>query len=299
MSARPPAAALALLLLPPAIWATQRQIDARPGAEQLSQERLAVWSGDAIRKLLPGFEQVMADVYWLRAVQYYGGERYFNRGSRFPLLEPLIDITVDLDPRFLLGYRYGATFLAEHWPSGAGRPEAAEALLERGIARNPEAWQLYWDLGTIRYLFTRRHEEAAEVLLEGAELPGAPKWLVSLSGRILAEADRRETSRLIWRQLYAEHDGAMKENARMNLLYLDALDVIELHRERLDAFHERAGRWPPSLAAVAGAAGASPPLEDPTGTPFDYNPETGAVTLSTSSLLWSLVPEDEKRRRPS
>lgn len=294
MSARPPVAALVLLLLPPAIWATQKRLDARPEARHLSQERLAVWSGDAIRKLMPGLEQVMADVYWLRAVQYFGGERAFNRGSRFPLLEPLIDITVDLDPRLLLAYRYGAIFLAEYWPSGAGRPEAAESLLEKGIEANPETWELYWDLGTIRYLFLKDPDGAAKVLLEGAELPGAPEWLTSLGGRILADSDRRGTARMIWRQIYDEHEGAMKENAQLNLLYLDALDLLDLLRARLEDYHGRTGGWPPSLEAVAGTGRARLPVADPTGVAFDYNPTTGAVNLAQASALWSLLPEAER-----
>jgi len=290
--ARPPAAALLLLLLPPAIWATQRQIDSRPGQRYLHEERLAVWSGDAVHKLFPGFEQVLADVYWLRAVQYYGGERAFHKGSEFPLLEPLIDITVSLDPRFLLGYRYGATFLAEHWPSGAGRPEAGAALLERGIAKNPGAWELYWDLGTIRYLHLNDPDGAARALLAGSDLPGAPIWLKTLGGRILADADRRETARLLWRQIYSENEGAIKDNALANLQYLDAADTLDRYRERLQQHHDRTGSWPASLEAVRASGPGRPlPLADPTGVRFDYNPSSGGVQIGRTSILWSLQPE--------
>ncbi len=84
--------AAALLLLPPAIWACQRQIDARLGENRHRIEPLLVWSGETIRRASPGLEAVMADVYWLRAVQYFGGERTFNPDSRFELLEPLIEM---------------------------------------------------------------------------------------------------------------------------------------------------------------------------------------------------------------
>jgi hypothetical protein len=288
---RPPVAALGLLLLPGAIWATQRQIDSRPGQRYVHEERLAVWSGDAVHKLFPGFEQVMADVYWLRAVQYYGGERAFNMGSQFPLLEPLIDITVSLDPRFLLGYRYGATFLAEQWPSGAGRPEAGAALLERGIAQNPGAWELYWDLGTLRYLHLEDPDGAAQVLLEGSDLPRAPVWLKTLGGRILSKADRRETARMLWRQIFEQNDGAIKENAKVNLQYLDAAGVLDRLRERLRAHHERTGSWPATLEALQQPGSGRLPLADPTGVGFDYNPSSGRVQLSRSSPLWWLQPE--------
>jgi hypothetical protein len=290
---RPPAVALALLLLPGAIWATQRQIDSRPGAQYLHEERLAVWSGEALRKLFPGFEQILSDLYWLQAVQYYGGERAFNEGSHFPLLEPLIDITVSLDPRFVLGYRYGATFLAEPWPSGAGRPAAAAALLERGITQNPETWQLYWDLGTIRFLQTGDPDGAAAALLAGADLPGAPSWLRSLAGRVLTGSNRRQTARLIWQQLYAEHEGALKSNALVNLQYLDAADALDQLRERLADYRARNGTWPASLEVLQTRSPARLPGADPTGVPFDYNPSSGHVGIARASILWALQPESD------
>lgn len=298
MTRRPPLAAAALLLLPPAIWACQRQIDARLGDERHRIEPLLVWSGEAIRRASPGLEQVLADVYWLRAVQYYGGERAFNPESRFELLEPLIRTTVSLDPRFLLAYRYGAIFLAERWPSGAGRPAAAAALLERGIEANPESWELRWDLGTVRFLYERDSVAAAEVLREGADLPGAPVWLDTLAGRMLSDANERDTARMIWSELYRQNEGAIRENARTNLQYLDAVDALDALRARLRDFHERTGRWPPQLAAVQGRGAAALPLADPQGTPFRYDSEDGTVSIHPDSLLWTLVPEDQRRPQP-
>ena len=53
----------------------------------------------------------------------------------YALLYPLLDITTTLDPLFNIAYRFGAIFLAEAYPAGAGRPDLAIALLEKGIAR--------------------------------------------------------------------------------------------------------------------------------------------------------------------
>jgi len=112
------------LLLVPAIVAVQRDIDRRFSSEATRLKELQVWSGETIRRMAPGFEDALADLYWLRTVQYYGSERRFNTESHFPLLQPLVEITTTLDPRLVLAYRYGAVFLAEPYPVGAGRPEA-------------------------------------------------------------------------------------------------------------------------------------------------------------------------------
>src|SRR4051812_24466073 len=74
-----------------------------------------------------------ADFYWIRAVQYFGGQRRTARegqagpgdGRRpsFNLLYPMLDIATTLDPRFNIAYRFGAIFLAEAYPAGPGRPD--------------------------------------------------------------------------------------------------------------------------------------------------------------------------------
>jgi hypothetical protein len=155
-------------------------------------------------------------------------------------------------------------------------------------------WQLYWDLGTTRFLFLEDPDGAADVLLTGAELPDAPAWLKALGGRVLSNYDRRGTARLLWQQVYDEHTGAMRDNALMNLQYLDALDLVDEYQRRLTAFRERTGSWPASLAAVAGSGAARLPEIDPAGTAFDYNPESGRVRLSRSSLLWALAPNNQR-----
>ena len=97
-------------------------------------------------------DALLADVYWIRALQHYGRERLKpSEARRYELLYPLLDLATTLDPRFTIGYRFGAIFLAEPHPGGAGRPDLAIALLKNGVARNPEKWDYYHDIGFIYY----------------------------------------------------------------------------------------------------------------------------------------------------
>ena len=74
---------------------------------------LYVRSGEALRRLSLSFSPLLADVYWVRAVQYYGGTRLSaSTTRRYDLLYPLLDITTSLDPRFNIAYRFGSIFLA-------------------------------------------------------------------------------------------------------------------------------------------------------------------------------------------
>ena len=99
-----------------------------PGtAEQLMYLR----SGKVASRVMLSFKAIASDIYWIRAIQHYGTER--KTTMRFPLLQPLLDLTTTLDPHFNIAYRFGAIFLAEPSPGGAGRPDLAIALLEKGL----------------------------------------------------------------------------------------------------------------------------------------------------------------------
>ena len=64
----------------------QARVDAALGDFRAQDEVLYLWSGEQVKRLVPGFENLAADIYWLRTVQYFGGERVFAKDKRFDLL---------------------------------------------------------------------------------------------------------------------------------------------------------------------------------------------------------------------
>ena len=278
---------IALLVLLPLVPWTETQVDRRLGEFRAQEEVLYLWSGDKIRLLAPGFEDFLADVYWLRTVQYFGGERLFSKEKRFDLLEPLIDITVALDPRLDIAYRYGATFLSEPWPVGAGRPEAGVALLHRGAEANPLAWRLRQQEGYFTFLFLKDSKRAAEILFAASEIPGAAFWLKTLAGDILLQEKDRKVSRQVWEHLLEQsEEGLLKDNARLRLKLLDAQDDCEVLMQGVREFEKAKGRRPAYLDEPDFAPYARVPLVDSQGVPYNYKPETGEVKVSPASRLW-------------
>ena len=278
--------ALLALALAASIPFLQHAIDARRGRYLAQEEMLYVWTGDQVRSLSPGLENVLADIYWLRTVQYFGGQRAFAVEKRYDLLRPLIDITTALDPRFLLAYRYGAIFLAEPNPGGAGQPEAALELLRRGARANPQAWELRQDEGFFLFFFMHDAREAARVLEEAATIPGAPYWLRTSAADFLQLKGEREVSRELWKRLFEQGEGIMRDNAAFNLQRLDALDAVEAAQASVDEFKSRAGRLPSSLEEVRAAGLVRGPLADPGRVPFEYDQKKGTVSIARRSYLW-------------
>jgi tetratricopeptide (TPR) repeat protein len=258
------------------------------------------------------FRTLAADLYWIRAIQYFGGHSRTARTFQGDALAPpasistdptesfdqlyqLLDITTTLDPRFNIAYRFGSIFLSAHYPEGPGRPDLAIKLLEKGLKAAPEKWQYWHDIGFVHYWNDHDYRKASEAFRRGADLPGAPWWLKSLAATMLAKGGDRETSRLLWRQLYetADNDYA-REAARTKLMQLKAIEDIERLQKAIDLFAARRGSavsgWTDLLAA--GAVRDVP--RDPAGAPYRLTSD-GRVQVSDSSPLFPLPIEPETR----
>ena len=296
-SSRRPGASLALALvifvlfssLAFAIYLIQHRIDETFGEYRSTEEVLYVENGDLLKKVLLGYESLAADIYWLRAVQYFGGKRLYAVDKRFDLLEPLLEITTDLDPHLKIAYRYGAIFLSEPWPRGAGLPIKGIALADKGIANNPEHWRFYLDKGFIYYWHLQDYQEAARVFLEGSDIPGAPYWMAGTAARAATRGGDRETARILWRAIYESAENEqVRDNANTHLQQLDALDAIDELTLIVEAFDERTGHFPLSWNELVTARLLAEIPVDPTGEAYVLNPRDKKVELSEVSFLAGL-----------
>jgi hypothetical protein len=282
-----PGFAIVVLLL--AVYAVQSRIDERFGAYRSTEEILYIDNPGVLKKVLMGFDSLAADLYWLRTVQYYGGKRRDVTNKDFDLLEPLLRITVALDPDLRIAYTYGATFLSEPFPQGAGTPAKGIALIDEGIRRHPEHWRFYLDKGFLYFWYLKDYQKAAEIFLEGSQLEGAPFWMKTVAGRALTQGGDRETARGMWQILHDTAETPQQQgNAAIHLKHLDALDQIDALRRVVALFEERAGRYPSSWADLVSAGLLSATPIDPTGAPYVLDAEKRDVVLSPKSALGRL-----------
>ena len=278
-----------LVLLFGAVYGIQSRIDKSLGQYRATEEILYVDSGSTMKRVLLGFDNVTADLYWLRTVQYFGGKRLEATNKDYNLLEPLLNITIELDPNFKIAYSYGATFLSEPFPTGAGLPSKGIEIIDKGIAQHPGHWRFYLDKGFIYFWFLNDYKKAAEVFLEGSKLPGAPYWLVATASRMLTRGGDRETARHLWHMLRERAETSQqRDNATIHLKQLDALDEMDLLRKVIGAFHQRTDRYPVGWQELVDTGFLESVPVDPTGTAYVLNPETHAVQLRSDSRLGGL-----------
>jgi hypothetical protein len=255
---------------------------------------LYVRSPTALRRLALSYHSILADVYWIRAIQLYGDTRLGRvTDKEFSLLYPLLELTTTLDPHFDVAYNFGALFLAEKPPGGPGRPDLALKLLERGIEVQPGDWRLYQAAGFVHYWSYRDYVKAADWFDRAAKQPTAPTWMGPLAAVTLAEGGNRQASRLIWRQIQqTATDDWFQREADRRLKQLDAMEQIELLQSAVDAFAAKRGRAPASFDELARAGFVRGAVVDPNGEP--YRLDGSQVALAPASRLLPLPWEGQK-----
>jgi tetratricopeptide (TPR) repeat protein len=259
----------------------------------VEKQVLYVSNAEVMRRAALSYDAIVADVYWIRALQHYGRERLKpGPERRYDLLYPLLDVATTLDPRFNIGYRFGAIFLAETHPGGAGRPDQAIALLKKGIAFNPNKSDYYHDIGFIYYWHLHDYQNAADWFARGGSLPGAPFWLKTYAAVMLTRGGDRQASREMWTQIghNAESDW-LRKTSQVRLAQLDALDQIDVLKGIVNDFTTQTGRRAQSWEQLA-AAGAVRGLPlDPAGVPYTLDADTGEIGVARDSELWPLPTE--------
>jgi tetratricopeptide (TPR) repeat protein len=266
------------------IWRLQHGIDTQRAS--LSQERddVLLRSGKLVRMMSLEYAPLLADIYWTRVVQYYGNKHVRGQGN-LELLWPMLDITTTLDPNLLISYRFGAMFLSQAAPVGAGRPDLAVQLIQRGIQANPDYWRLYEDLGFVYYFDLKDYQKASAAFLEGSKKPNAQLWMKVMAAKVAAEGESFETSMFLWKDIYnSAVDPSVKKNA---LLHLQLLKVKE-DRKQLDAladeYAKRYGKRPSRMSEMVQAGLLSGIPGDPLGFAYVLG-EDGKAELNLYSPL--------------
>ncbi|HZR22531.1 MAG TPA: hypothetical protein VFA59_03020 [Vicinamibacterales bacterium] len=271
-------------------------------------DEVLIASPTALRRMTVGFNALAADVYWIRALQYYGGTKR-RLAARAPAPQPphalagtsdydrlydLLNLTTSLDPLFDIAYRFGAVFLAEPYPLGPDRPDLAVKLLEKGMQARPERWQYLEDIGFVHYWYERNYKAAADAFARAGDISGAPNWLKPLAATTLAQGGDRRTSRAMWLAILQSADvDWLRHQAEWRLQQFRALDDIDVLQARVDAYTKRTGTVPRDWQSLVAAGDLRRIPTDPTGVAYELGPG-GRVRLSSSSSLLPLPVEPQR-----
>jgi hypothetical protein len=252
-----------------------------------------VRSPEAIKRVALGFDALAADVYWIRALQHYGGTKLStDPGKTYAELYPLLDLTTSLDPYFDIAYKFGSIFLSEQYPNGPNRPDLAITLLQKGLAAQPNKWEFAQQIGFIHYWWLHQYKEAADWFLRAAAIPRAPSWLKPLAAVTLAQGGNRASSRQLWNQVReTAEDQWLRDQADLRLRQLDALDQLDALVAAAVSYRQRFGVVPGSWDDLIRAGLLRGVPVDPAGFPFVFDAARSVIAVSPQSTLNPLPVE--------
>jgi tetratricopeptide (TPR) repeat protein len=281
--------------------ATLDAIDRKPRGS-VAQEALYLRSSKVLRRLSLGYTGLLADIYWTRAVQYFGTQHHNGSGD-FRLLAPLLEVTTELDPRLLPAYQFGANFLAPKPPNGAGLPGSALALMKYGIEHNPDQWRLYYNLGFLYYTELKDYAKAADAFAQGAQLPVTNQFMPILAARMAQHAGEFDTARMLWFTAYQNtKDPLVQQNAVQHLRALQVDEAVTQLEQVVEKYREKKGRLPLGMGDLERAGFIHGTPADPSGRPYKLMPG-GRIEVQDPQELYfitkGLPPGAEPPQPPS
>jgi len=141
---------------------TDLEIKIRSLGEKQSKmnELMIKMPGQFLIATFSGFKDVISGALWVRA------DEFFHRGD-YDNIIPLVRLVTWLDPHNIDIYTTGAwhmdyNFTDEEQRSDKRNIPLSIALLEDGIAKNPDRWDLYFELGWVHY--NRKLEDYSNAL---------------------------------------------------------------------------------------------------------------------------------------
>ncbi len=237
------------------------------------EEVLYISSPKALKKMSLGYDGLLAEIYWTRAVQYFGSKHH-EGSHHFDLLAPLLEITTTLDPHLLVAYEYGANFLAPKPPSGCGMPERAIELEEYGIRNNPDEWRLYYNEGFIHYMDLKDYAGAADAFARGSRVPNAHPYLKVLAGSMAQHAGDLHMARLLWNTTYqTTQDKSVRANAAAHLRALQVDEDVTNLEALTGRYQQQTGRFPSSFSELQAAGLLRGTPVDPLGHTYKLMPD--------------------------
>jgi tetratricopeptide (TPR) repeat protein len=247
---------------------------------------LYIESAKVLRRMSLGYTGLVADIYWTRAVQYFGNQHHQN-SQDFRLLAPLLQIATELDPHLIPAYQFGADFLAQKPPNGAGQPGEAVALMKYGIAHNPDLWRLYYNLGFLYFTEFKDYSSAAQAFAQGARLPATSPFMPVLAARMAQHAGEFDTARMLWRTAYeSTKEASIRQNAVDHLVALRVDEDVTNLEEVVNRYRERTGHLPMGMADLEKAGFIRGTPMDPNGKAYKLMPDGRIEVQDPGSILY-------------
>lgn len=156
----------------------QKAIDIQRGGIKQVERFMFLPKGEYLKSASLGYDQLVADIIWLRAIQVIGEKKISEEGYNW--IYHALDVITTLDPKFDYAYQVGGIVLSNF----GNKIDMSNALLEKGLKENPNVWQIPFYLGVNHFFFMDEYRKAADYVALAARIPGRPFYLPQLAATL-------------------------------------------------------------------------------------------------------------------
>jgi hypothetical protein len=196
----------------------------------------------ALKSISLGHHELTADLVFVRAIIYFGGQFQGKRTYRW--LDNYLNTIVALDPRWRTPYRWaGVATMYDGRDITNESVAASNHFLEMGVERFPADWEMPFMVGC-NYLFEMKTDDpvqksawrrrGAEYVRHAALVGGAPPWVPLLAATIMRKEGQEEAALHHLEEVYlSTRDEKTRTEVKNRLLSLHAkIDFAKAERER-------------------------------------------------------------------
>ena len=227
---------------------------------QFSQEEDVLYlpRASSLCTLSLGHRELVADLIFVRAIIYFGGE--MQGGRQYRWLEHYLDTIVALDPNWRAPYRWaGIATMYNGQPITNDRVRASSHFLELGAKQFPGDWELPFMLGC-NYLFELKTQDpvereswqrqGGEWIRHAALVGGGPSYVPLLAATIMTKTGRAEAAvHHLEEVLHSTRDEATRKEVEARLRSLHSKIDFELEARNRKQFESAWHRTVPYAPA--------------------------------------------------
>lgn len=266
----------------------QVRIDEQRAVTPKLQRFMYLPQGEYLRVAVLGYEQVVADLLWIQAIQAMGERKVTEEAGHWIYLA--LDVITTLDPKFVRVYEAGGIALV----TLVVLVEESNRILEKGIQYNPEVWSLPYLLGFNYYFELHDDAKAADYIARASRLPGAPEYLAQLAARLYVSAREPQVAIDFLARMYEQtSDENVKSVLERRLKEVVVERDLQLLEGAISRYRERHRRPPERLEDLVGPGLLRSLPREPFGGRYLYDPQTQTVR---SSEMKERLKVYEKRR---
>ena len=251
-------------------------LDERRSAPERAEQLAYLPKGEYLRLAVLGYRQVVADLIWLQAVQHIGARKDTQQGYSWTY--HAVDVVTDLDPSFIAVYQAAGLFLGVL----VGHHTEALAILEKGMQRNPKAWQLPFFAGYISYYELCDSSAAGRYFRIAAQVPGSPDYLPRLASRMTAVSGQYAAAmEFLERFSRGVSDERLRESLALRMKEVAQERDISVLERSVHLYFSKFQRFPskPDDLLLSGIIQQLP--SDPFGGHYQIDFVTGKVSVSS------------------